>query len=133
MEFKYFPLFFVGLISGIIIFQSSVIPPSINKLLNEQDASRYLRYIWPRFFVIVSLLSLICFILILIFSPDQYISQILSIVSSFIMIICYIAVPFMNKARDMKKEKTFFIMHTGSVLLTFIALIINISIFFVWN
>ena len=133
MEFEYFPLFLAGLISGIIIFQSSVIPPSINKVLSEQDASRYLRYIWPKFFIIVSLLSLICFVFIYIFCSNQYISQILSIMSSFIMIICYIAVPYMNKARDMKKEKTFFIMHTGSVLLTLIALIINISIFFVWN
>ena len=133
MEFEYFPLFLAGLISGIIIFQSSVIPPSINKVLNEQDASRYLRYIWPKFFIIVSLLSLICFVFIYIFCSNQYISQILSIMSSFIMIICYIAVPYMNKARDMKKEKSFFIMHTGSVLLTLITLIINISIFFVWN
>ena len=133
MEFEYFPLFLAGLISGIIIFQSSVIPPSINKVLSEQDASRYLRYIWPKFFIIVSLLSLICFVFIYIFCSNQYISQILSIMSSFIMIICYIAVPYMNKARDMKKEKSFFIMHTGSVLLTLITLIINISIFFVWN
>ena len=43
---------------------SLLIAPSINKLLSAQDASIYLRYVWPKFFIIIGAISLISWILI---------------------------------------------------------------------
>jgi len=130
---KFFPLVLSGVISGIIIYQSLLIAPSVNKLLSNQDASLYLRYIWPKFFIIVGILSLLCFIFISIFNSNQSIAKILSILSAFLMLICYFAIPYMNQAKDSLNESLFIILHSGSIILTIITLIMNLVIFFSWK
>ena len=130
---KFFPLVLSGVISGIIIYQSLLIAPSVNKLLSNQDASLYLRYIWPKFFIIVGILSLLCFIFILIFNSNQSIAKILSILSAFLMLICYFAIPYMNQAKDSLNESLFIILHSGSIILTIITLLMNLSIFIFWK
>lgn len=130
---KFFPLVLSGFISGIIIYQSLLIAPSINKLLNNQDASLYLRYIWPKFFIIVGILSLLCFICISIFNSNQSTAKILSIISAFLMLICYFAIPYMNQAKDSLNESLFIILHSGSIILTVLTLLMNLSIFIFWK
>jgi len=130
---KFFPLVLSGVISGVIIYQSLLIAPSVNKLLSNQDASLYLRYIWPKFFIIVGILSLLCFIFISIFNSNQSIAKILSILSAFLMLICYFAIPYMNQAKDSLNESLFIILHSGSIILTIITLLMNSSIFIFWK
>ena len=130
---KFFPLVLSGFISGIIIYQSLLIAPSVNKLLSNQDASLYLRYIWPKFFIIVGILSLLCFICISIFNSNQSTAKIFSILSVFLMLICYFAIPYMNQAKDSLNESLFIILHSGSILLTVLTLLMNISIFIFWK
>ena len=130
---KFFPLVLSGVISGIIIYQSLLIAPSVNKLLSNQDASLYLRYIWPKFFIIVGILSLLCFICISIFNSNQSTAKILSIISAFLMLICYFAIPYMNQAKDSLNESLFIILHSGSIILTIITLLMNLSIFIFWK
>jgi len=130
---KFFPLVLSGFISGIIIYQSLLIAPSINKLLNNQDASLYLRYIWPKFFIIVGILSLLCFICVSIFNSNQSTAKIFSIISAFLMLICYFAIPYMNQAKDSLNESLFIILHSGSIILTVLTLLMNLSIFIFWK
>ena len=130
---KFFPLVLSGFISGIIIYQSLLIAPSVNKLLSNQDASLYLRYIWPKFFIIVGLLSLLCFMCISIFNSHQSTAKIFSIISAFLMLICYFAIPYMNQAKDSLNESLFIILHSGSIILTIITLLMNLSIFIFWK
>ena len=130
---KFLPLLLSVFISGIILFQSLMIAPSINKLLNDQDASLYLRYIWPKFFIIIGILSLSSFTCILIFNSNQNTAKILSILSAFFMLISYIAIPYMNQAKDYLKESSFNILHSGSIILTIVTLLMNLSIFFSWK
>ena len=130
---KFFPLVLSGVISGIIIYQSLLIAPSVNKLLSNQDASLYLRYIWPKFFIVVGILSLLCFVFISIFNSNQSIAKILSILSAFLMLICYFAIPFMNQAKDSLNESLFIILHSGSIILTILTLLMNLSIFIFWK
>ena len=130
---KFLPLVLSGFISGIIIYQSLLIAPSVNKLLSNQDASLYLRYIWPKFFIIVGILSLLCFICISIFNSNQSTAKIFSILSVFLMLICYFAIPYMNQAKDSLNESLFIILHSGSILLTVFTLLMNLSIFIFWK
>tara|TARA_B100000963_G_scaffold26292_1_gene19667 strand:+ start:354 stop:761 length:408 start_codon:yes stop_codon:yes gene_type:complete len=130
---KFFPLVLSGFISGIIIYQSLLIAPSVNKLLSNQDASLYLRYIWPKFFIIVGILSLLCFICISIFNSNQSTAKIFSILSAFLMLICYFAIPYMNQAKDSLNESLFIILHSGSIILTILTLLMNLSIFIFWK
>ena len=130
---KFFPLVLSGFISGIIIYQSILIAPSVNKLLISQDASLYLRYIWPKFFIIIGILSLLCFICISIFNSNQSTAKIFSILSALLMLTCYIAIPYMNEAKDSLNESKFIILHSVSIILTIITLLINLSIFIFWK
>ena len=130
---KFFPLVLSGFISGIIIYQSILIAPSINKLLSNQDASLYLRYIWPKFFIIIGILSLLCFICISLFNSNQSTAKFFSIISTLLMLICYIAIPYMNQAKDSLNESMFIILHSGSIILTILTLLMNLSIFIFWK
>ena len=131
--FKYLPLFISGIMCGLIIYQSIVIAPSINELLNKQDASTYLRYIWPKFFLIIAFLSVVAGLIIQFSNLDQNFAKIVFIVSAVLMLICFFAIPFMNDARDSDLENLFFILHAGSMIFTLIVLVLNLLILIYWK
>ena len=130
---KHIPLLISGIISGIILYQSLMIAPSINKLLSPQDASLYLRFIWPKFFVIVAVMSLICGLVVIYFNPIQNTAKIFAFVSLILMLVCYFSIPFMNEAKDSGNDTLFFILHAGSMILTLATLIINILLIVFWK
>lgn len=130
---KHLPLFITGIISGLIIYQSAMIAPSINKLLSTQDASSYLRFIWPKFFLIIAFLSIVGGIITQFSNPDQSFAKIIFIVSFALMLMCFFTVPFMNDARDFGKQNLFFILHAGSMIFTLIVLVINLLILIYWK
>ena len=130
---KHLPLFLTGIISGLIIYQSAMIAPSINKLLSTQDASTYLRFIWPKFFLIIAFISIVGAIIIQFSNQDQSFAKIVFIVSFVLMLICFFAVPFMNDSRDSGKQSLFFILHAASMIFTLIVLIINLLILIYWK
>ena len=130
---KIIPIILSSVIIGIILYQSLLIAPSINKLLNTQDASLYLRYIWPKFFIIVGVISLISWILILNFSPDQNTGKIISITSFILMVVCYVLIPYMNSAKDSANDTYFIFLHAISMVLTVVTLLINIFLIVKWK
>lgn len=130
---KHLPLFITGIISGLIIYQSAMIAPSINKLLSTQDASSYLRFIWPKFFLIIAFLSIVGGIITQFSNPDQGFAKIIFIVSFALMLMCFFTVPFMNDARDFGKQNLFFILHAGSMIFTLTVLVINLLILIYWK
>ena len=125
---KLIPIILSGVIIAIVLYQSLLIAPSINKLLSAQDASIYLRYVWPKFFIIIGAISLISWILILNFSPDQNTAKIISIISFILMIICYVLIPYMNSAKDSANDSFFIFLHATSMILTLVTLLINLSL-----
>ena len=130
---KHIPLIISGLITGIILYQSLMIAPSINKLLSTQDASLYLRYIWPKFFLIIALMSLVCGLILIYFNPDQNTAKIFSFLSLLLMLVCYFMIPFMNDAKDSGSDTLFIILHAGSMILTLITLVINMLFIVFWK
>ena len=130
---KLIPIILSGVIIGIILYQSLLIAPSINKLLSTQDASLYLRFIWPKFFIIIGIISLISWILILNFSSDQNTAKIISLSSFFLMLICYVMIPYMNSAKDSGASTLFIFLHAISMILTLVTLLINIILITKWK
>ena len=130
---KLIPIILSGVIIGTILYQSLLIAPSINKLLSAQDASIYLRYVWPKFFIIIGAISLISWILILNFSPDQNTAKIISIISFILMVICYVLIPYMNSAKDSANDTLFIFLHATSMILTLVTLLINIFLIVKWK
>ena len=121
------------IISSIILFQSFFIAPSINKIIDTREASKFLRYIWPKFFVVIGLLSLLSIFILSFFNSQQNIPKVLSILSFILMLICYLIIPYMNDAKDSLRESTFIILHMLSILMTIVTLIMNILIFIFWK
>ena len=130
---KNLPPFISGAICGLIIFQSVIVAPSINNLLQPADASTYLRYIWPKFFIIISVLSIFSLLAIYSLNSNQSFAKIASILTLIFMLVCYFIIPSMNNARDSANDSLFFILHSVSIGLTIITLTLNLLLFIKWK
>ena len=129
---KNLPLVFSAMIVGITLFQSSLIAPFINKLVNAEDASIFLRYIWPKFFIVIAVISFISFI-ILIINSNQNLFKYISFISFFLMLICYLITPMINEAKDSLNDQLWSVLHVCTIVLTLITLIINILTIVYWK
>ena len=129
---KNLPLIISSVIVGIILFQSALVAPAINRLINAEDASVFLRYIWPKFFLIIAILSLASFVVIAI-NSNQNLYKYVSIVSFVLMLICYLITPMINDAKDSLNDQLWTALHLSTIILTFITLIINALTIVYWK
>tara|TARA_B100000941_G_C28470620_1_gene536220 strand:+ start:333 stop:737 length:405 start_codon:yes stop_codon:yes gene_type:complete len=127
------PYLISAIIIGLIIYQSGFIAPSINKIIDKDNASIYLRFIWPKFFLIIAFLSIVSFIVIYFLDENQLYPKYLSLGSFVLMILSYLLIPFINNARDSENNSLFFYLHLSSMIFTLITLIVNVLIIKFWN
>ena len=127
------PYLISAIIIGLIIYQSGFIAPSINKIIDKDNASIYLRFIWPKFFLIIAFLSIVSFIVIYFLDENQLYTKYLSLGSFVLMILSYLLIPFINNARDSENNSLFFYLHLLSMIFTLITLIVNVLIIKFWN
>ena len=130
---KNLPYLNSGIIIGIILFQSIFIAPAINQLINTNEAAIFLRYIWPKFFIIIGFISIISLISVLKYKIQKSPLNIYIIISFVLMLSCFISVPFINNAKDVNNEFLWSILHMKTVLFTLITLVLNVLIVFRWN
>ena len=121
-------IFFSGLISGMIIFQSALVAPTIFNILSEEQAGPFLRKIFPKLFLTITFLGIFSFV-IAIFNENLLITLI-PLTTAILMAICYSLVPMTNRARDAGNAKLFSRLHFASVSLTIFVLFSNISLVF---
>ena len=131
-DMKNLPLILSSFIIGVILFQSALVAPAINKLINADDASVFLRFIWPKFFLIISIISLALFLVIMIYS-SKYFFKYLSFVSFLLMLVCYFITPSINEAKDSLNEQLWTVLHLSTIVLTLVTLILNILIVIYWK
>ena len=127
--FDSIPIFISGLISGMILFQTSVIAPSVFKTLSEEGASPFLRSIFPKLFLIILVLGAFQSVISVIQASITL--TIIGFITFISMLIAYLIVPATNKARDENDEKSFKRLHLTSVILTVIVLLANIAVIFI--
>lgn len=113
-----------GLICGAIFFQTSIIAPSVFKTLDADNASPFLRTIFPKLFVMIAFLSAIG--LTIAFMQDNLKLILIFMISAWLMLLCYFIVPATNRARDSGNQKRFSQLHTLSVVSTISVLLINL-------
>ena len=123
---KNLPPFISGAICGLILFQSVIVAPSINNLLQPADASTYLRYIWPKFFIIIGSLSLFKFFLFKSNSQTSPILKYLSLSSFLFMSFCYFIIPTINEAKDFSNDQLWIKLHLATIIMTFIVFVFNL-------
>ena len=130
---KITPLINAGIIIGIILFQSLLVAPGINELISTQEASPFLRYIWPKFFILVGIISIISFIILFIKNKVKNLPKVFFIISFVLMLACYIITPFINEAKDTNNEMLWSTLHLLTIFFTLITLILNFLTIIYWK
>ena len=113
-----------GLVAGTIVFHSAIVAPTVFRTLSEHDASVFLRTIFPKFFVFLTFVNVINFLLALI--DGQFGVMVMAAISAVLMGIAYGIIPMTNRSRDEGLQQRFSQLHRVSVLLTVAVLSINV-------
>ena len=114
-----------SLILGIIVAQVILTAPVVFKVLDNENASKFLRAIFPRYYL---LLFLICLVVSLIsYLWFSAIDTWIALTASMLAFIGFIIIPVTNVARDRGWNKLFKIFHNISVLNTIILFIIAVT------
>jgi hypothetical protein len=116
-------IYLTAMILGIMLFFSFVIAPVVFTTLDEDNARKFIRRIFPFYYNVnlgISLIVLVIFLLLSKFAIDFYL--ILAITLLFATS-NYLLMPLINKYRDEKQDKKFKYSHFMSVVINFIQMI----------
>ena len=121
-------LYLTAIILGVMIFFSFVVAPTTFKLLDEKNSRKFIRGIFPFYYLLNLILSFVASVLF-------FLKQNLSIDFLLMTSICilfaisnFILMPMINKFRDNNEDKKFKISHFISVIINFIQLIFLVII-----
>ena len=113
-----------SLVLGIIFAQVLLTAPVVFKVLDDESASKFLRKIFPRYYLLILLISLISSLISYLWFEviDLYIS--LSVAA--LAFIGYAIIPITNFARDRGWDKLFKWLHNLSVFNTLVIMVVAI-------
>ena len=117
------------MIAGVIFCHLALTTPIIFKTLQEEDASRFLRAIFPRYYLLIFLLSLPA--LTLLNFQDSQLSWWLGFNLSAHALVGLIGIPITNAAKDRGWDKVFSFTHGVSVYCTIVIFALSIIQFFI--
>ena len=120
--------YLVSAILGIMLFFSFVVAPVTFTSLNEENARKFIRKIFPYYYSVnlgISIFATLIFVFFKLFNLDFFL--ILSITLLFALS-NYVLMPLINKFRDSNQDKNFKISHFVSVVINFLQMILLIII-----
>ena len=121
--FEQVSIYLIAMILGIMLFFSFVIAPVVFTTLDEENARKFIRRIFPFYYNVnlgISFIVLIIFFILSNFGINFYL--ILAVVLLFATS-NYLLMPLINKYRDNKQDKKFKYSHFISVIINFIQMI----------
>ena len=121
--FEQVSTYLTAMILGIMLFFSFVIAPVVFTTLDEENARKFIRRIFPFYYNVnlgISFIVLIIFFILSNFGINFYL--ILVVVLLFATS-NYLLMPLINKYRDNKQDKKFKYSHFISVVINFIQMI----------
>ena len=126
--FEQVSIHLTAMILGIMLFFSFVIAPVVFTTLDEENARKFIRRIFPFYYNVnlgISFLVLLLFLFLSNFGIDFYL--ILAVTLLF-AISNYLLMPLINKYRDEKHDKKFKYSHFVSVLINFTQMVFLVFI-----
>ena len=111
---------------GIMIFFSLVLAPMIFKILDPENAGKFVRKIFPYYYfvnLVFLSVAVVLFFIVSSFSINFYIT--LALVFSFVFA-QFILMPLINRLKDNNQEKKFKYAHGFSVVINFVQMILLI-------
>jgi len=120
--------YLTSMILGIMLFFSFVIAPVVFTTLDEENARKFIRRIFPFYYNVnlgISIIVLIILFLLNKFGTDFYLILVIAILFATSN---YLLMPLINKFRDEKQDKKFKYSHFVSVAINFIQMALLILI-----
>jgi len=115
--------YLTAMILGIMLFFSFVIAPVVFTTLDEDNARKFIRRIFPFYYnvnLIISFVVLLAFLFLTKLGIDFYLILVVTILFA---ISNYLLMPIINKYRDEKQDKKFKYTHFISVTINFVQMI----------
>ena len=93
-------IFVAGIICGIILFQSSIIAPTVFRVFDPEDAGVFLRKVFPRFFILIMACSVLMLILVALSDSSDKSRFMLPVANLVFSGVSYLVIPATNRAKD---------------------------------
>ncbi len=116
-------IYLTAMILGIMIFFSFVIAPVVFTTLDEDNARKFIRRIFPFYYNVNLGISLIVLIIFLILSKIGLDFYLILAITLLFATSNYLLMPMINKYRDEKQDKKFKYSHFVSVVINFIQML----------
>ena len=116
-------IYLISMILGIMLFFSFVIAPVIFTTLDEDNARKFIRRIFPFYYNVnlaISFVVLITFLFLSKLGVDFYLILLITILFATSN---YLLMPLINKYRDEKQDNKFKYSHFISVVINFVQMI----------
>ena len=116
-------IYLISMILGIMLFFSFVIAPVIFTTLDEDNARKFIRRIFPFYYNVnlaISFIVLLTFLFLSKLGVDFYLILLITILFATSN---YLLMPLINKYRDEKQDKKFKYSHFISVVINFVQMI----------
>ena len=116
-------IYLIAMILGIMLFFSFVIAPVIFTTLDEDNARKFIRRIFPFYYNVnlaISFVVLLTFLFLSKLGVDFYLILLITILFATSN---YLLMPLINKYRDEKQDKKFKYSHFISVVINFVQMI----------
>ena len=126
--FQMIAIYLTSAILGIMLFFSFVVAPITFTSLNEENARRFIRRIFPFYYNVnlgISIIVTLIFIFIESFHLDFFL---ILLVALLFALSNYVLMPLINKYRDNNQDKKFKFSHFISVVINFLQIIFLIII-----
>ena len=115
-----------ALVLGSMLFFSIAIAPKIFTVLPSEEAGKFVRSIFPVYYMFNGLQYLVLTILMLYTGKSGNILYISSLIFFLFIVSNYFLMPQINKSRDVDNQKKFKILHFLSVVINFLIIVFSI-------
>tara|TARA_B100001109_G_scaffold90776_1_gene73934 strand:- start:49 stop:447 length:399 start_codon:yes stop_codon:yes gene_type:complete len=126
-------IYLPSIILGIMLFFSFVVAPVVFTTLDEENARKFIRRIFPYYYNVNLGISLIVLLILIFTSSFEVKFYLILVVAILFAISNYLLMPMINKYRDKNQDKKFKYSHLTSVIFNFIQILILVVILFRYN
>ena len=116
-------IYLIAIILGIMLFFSFVIAPVVFTTLDEDNARKFIRRIFPFYYNVNLGLSLIVLLIFLFLSKLEVDFYLILAITLLFATSNYLLMPMINKYRDEKQDKKFKYSHFISVVINFVQML----------
>ena len=131
--FTQLSIYLPPIILGIMLFFSFVVAPVVFTTLDEENARKFIRRIFPYYYKVNLGISLLILLILLFANNFEVKFYLILVVAILFAISNYLLMPMINKFRDENQDKKFKYLHAISVIFNFIQILILLVIMFKYN